>query len=60
MFEETNKCLSTDPYGNGKRLLHEWKGFWRYRFGDYRIIYEIIESQVLVNVIEVDNRKDVL
>jgi len=32
---------------------------WRIRIGDYRVIYEITDNQLLVTVIQVGNRRDV-
>ena len=43
----------------GKPLVGGLKGFWKLRFARYRIIYQIIESKILVIVFEVKHRKDV-
>lgn len=32
---------------------------WRIRVGDYRVIYEINDGQLLVTVIRVGNRRDI-
>jgi mRNA interferase RelE/StbE len=32
---------------------------WRYRVGDYRIVCEIRENELLITVIAIDHRKDV-
>ena len=32
---------------------------WRIRSGDYRIIYSIIDNELLVTVVRVGNRRDV-
>lgn len=53
-----NKKLSIDPQAYGKALTGEFKGYWRLRAGDYRVIYRIIKSQIVVLVIKVGIRKD--
>jgi len=58
LYEKTNQVLSQDPY-LGKMLSGKWKGFRRFRFSEYRIIYKIVEEKVLVFVAKVSNRKDV-
>lgn len=51
--------LCLDPINLGKPLRCNLKGLYRYRFGDYRIIYEIKESELLMLVIRVAHRKEV-
>jgi mRNA interferase RelE/StbE len=42
----------------GKPLVGTLKGLWRYRTGDYRILAELVDTELLVLVIEISNRKD--
>jgi mRNA interferase RelE/StbE len=48
-----------DPRQIGKPLTGELGGLWRYRVGDYRIICELRDAQLVVLVVTVDHRKDV-
>ncbi len=48
-----------NPRVHGKGLTSNKSGQWRYRVGDYRIIAEIIEAEVVVLVLEVGHRKDI-
>jgi mRNA interferase RelE/StbE len=48
-----------DPRTKGKRLQHQLKPYWRYRIGDYRLIVEIIDNQLILQLIKVAHRKDV-
>ena len=48
-----------DPRVHGKGLTSNKSGQWRYRVGDYRIIAEIIEAEIVVLVLEVGHRKDI-
>ncbi len=51
--------LARDPKELGKPLKGEFQGYWRYRWGDYRVIYKISEREVLILVLRISNRKDV-
>lgn len=50
--------LADNPH-IGKQLKGEFSGLRRIRAGDYRVIYEINEGQVLVLVLRVAHRKGV-
>jgi len=50
--------LSVNPRPHGYKKLKGRRGY-RIRVGDYRVIYEIFERVLLVEVIEVGNRKDI-
>lgn len=55
-----NKILMTDdPRKFGKALKGKYLNLWRYRVGDYRIICEIKNNELIVLVIRVSHRKDV-
>lgn len=43
---------------NIKRLKGEFREFYRYRIGDYRLFYTVEESEVLVVVADLRPRKD--
>ena len=51
--------LVCDPKELGKPLKGEFQGYWRYRWGDYRVIYKISEHEILIIVLRISNRKDV-
>jgi len=48
-----------NPRQHGKALTANRTGQWRYRVGDYRIIAEIKDSEVVILVLEVGHRKEV-
>jgi len=50
--------LANDPYELGKPLKGQYKGLWRYRVGDYRIIYRISDAEVLVLILRIAHRKE--
>lgn len=43
----------------GKPLLHNLKGLYSYRYGDYRIIYRIFQQEITILVLTIVHRKDV-
>jgi len=51
--------LACDPKELGKPLKGEFQGYWRYRWGNYRVIYKISEREILILVLRISNRKDV-
>ena len=51
--------LAAEPRPPAARQLVGGAGEWRVRTGDFRIIYEIHDQQLLVLVIKVGHRRDV-
>jgi mRNA interferase RelE/StbE len=51
--------LAADPKGLGKPLTGVFQGYWRYRWGDYRVIYKISEREILIFVLRIRHRKEV-
>jgi len=51
--------LAKDPKELGKPLKGQFQGFWRYRWGDYRVIYKTSEREILILVLRISHRKDV-
>jgi len=51
--------LAEDPINRGEPLDYEYKGYYRYRFSDYRIIYQVQATELLILVVKVGHRKEV-
>ena len=51
--------LAEDPRPPGARQLVGGAGEWRVRTGDFRIIYDIRDGELLVLVVKVGHRRDV-
>ncbi|HIC44408.1 MAG TPA: type II toxin-antitoxin system RelE/ParE family toxin [Sulfurimonas sp.] len=49
--------LVEDPYV-GKKLVGDLSAFYRLRVGEYRVIYEIVEDEILITVIKIKHRKE--
>lgn len=56
-----NKNLidSENPRQYGKGLTANKSGQWRYRIGDYRIIAQIEDSQLIILALSVGHRKNI-
>jgi mRNA interferase RelE/StbE len=52
-------ATAEDPRRLGHALLGDLKGLWRYRVGDYRVVADIRDREVLVMVITVGHRREV-
>jgi mRNA interferase RelE/StbE len=50
--------LAEEPRA-GKPLHGELSPWWSFRVGDYRIVYEIRESQIVVLVVMVGHRREI-
>lgn len=50
--------LAMNP-GLGEFLKGEWKGYRKHRVGNYRIIYRVEHSRLIIYIITIDDRKDV-
>jgi len=57
--EKVETYLVKDPISRGESLAYEYKSLYRYRFSDYRVIYEVKEKELLVIVVKVGHRREV-
>ena len=49
-------AADADPRDFGKGLSGNKKGYWRYRIGDYRLLCEILDRELVIIAITVDHR----
>ena len=54
-----NTYLVHDPMKLGKALTGQFAGLYRYRYGDYRVLYAVDLEQEMVMVVHIRHRKDV-
>jgi mRNA interferase RelE/StbE len=57
-FFSTRVAIS-DPYSLSEPLAGPLAGKRRFRVGDYRIIAEIVQSELIVSVLRLGHRKEV-
>lgn len=48
-----------DPTQRGKALIGNLGGYWRYRIGDYRVITQIENNELVILVVKVNHRSRV-
>lgn len=48
-----------NPRISGKALQGKLSAYWRYRVGDYRLICQIQDDELIVLVVELGHRKDI-
>ncbi|HSB13801.1 MAG TPA: type II toxin-antitoxin system RelE/ParE family toxin [Bryobacteraceae bacterium] len=53
------KALSNDPRPSGARKITGSKNDWRIRIGDYRVLYELNDTERTVRVMRVRHRREV-
>ena len=56
---EKNIQNCENPRLHGKGLVENKSGQWRYRIGDYRVICEIQDKEIIVLVLEVGHRREI-
>ena len=58
ILQTIETTLTTAPY-SGKKLVGNLSDYFRVRVGDYRIIYEIYDDIVTVEIIKIKHRKNI-
>ena len=58
-FLEERLAPLDNPRPLGKRLQGEWRGYWRFRVGDYRVITRIEDRRLVIVVVRVAHRSEV-
>ena len=56
---EKNLLDCENPRLHGKPLNHNHKGEWRYRVGAYRLIADIQDSTIIIEIVNVGHRKEI-
>jgi len=51
--------LSLEPRLPGAKLLSNQDGIWRVRVGDYRILYQIDDTEQIVRILEIGHRREI-
>jgi len=58
IIESIENKLAKDPF-IGKRLAGNLSEYYRYRVGNYRIIYLIYQMRIEIEIIKIGHRKDI-
>lgn len=58
-FVDAIGAIARKPTEEGKPLHGDLKGLWSYRFGSYRILYEVRKGELRVVVIDLGHRREI-
>ncbi|EHC7952300.1 type II toxin-antitoxin system RelE/ParE family toxin [Escherichia coli] len=58
-FMDLRIAVAVDPRQLGKPLKGELGEFWRYRVGDYRILCEILDNELVILAATIGHRREV-
>ena len=50
---------SKDPRRSGKALTGSLSAYWSYRIGDYRVLADIMDHELIILVLQLDHRRQV-
>ena len=53
------KKIASDPFPSGSRKIVGADNLWRVRIGNYRILYEVDETEAIIRIERIGHRKDV-
>jgi mRNA interferase RelE/StbE len=48
-----------NPRSLGKGLSDHLPGLWRYRVGNYRVLAEIKDAEIIIYIVKIGHRRDV-
>lgn len=57
LLKHIDTCENPRVYG--KALTAEHSGKWRYRIGNYRVLVEIQDSELIILTLQIGHRKDI-
>jgi len=55
---EAIEGLGEDPRPHGSRKLVGEQTAWRIRIGDYRVIYDVFDAELVVSIVRAAHRRD--
>lgn len=56
---EKNLLNTENPRQHGKGLTGTLSHYWRYRVGDYRILAEINDTEIVIIIVEIGHRREI-
>ena len=56
---DKNLVDTENPRIHGKGLIENRSGQWRYRIGDYRLICEIKDEEIIILVLEIGHKRNI-
>lgn len=59
IVDKVEEYLAIDPISLGRSLTGKFKGLYRYRIGDYRVIYEVQTKERIIYLAQIGHRGSV-
>jgi mRNA interferase RelE/StbE len=59
IFDKVGEYLAKDPVKLGKALTGNYAGIYRYRYGDYRILYVLDLGAQTMTILETGHRREI-
>lgn len=61
ILRECYNSLKEEPFkgANIKKMVGQFKGLYRYRKGNLRIVYEVLKAKKIVYIKVIDDRKNI-
>lgn len=56
---EKNLMGCSNPYFSGKPLKGNLKEYWRYRVGCYRLLANIDDNKIIINIVQIGHRQGI-
>ena len=53
------EALANDPFPPGAKKLRGPEGYFRFRVGDFRVVYDVQHNRLVILVIRVGHRREV-
>jgi len=50
------EALAQNPHPPGCRMLRGFENLWRIRVGDYRVIYQVFDDEMVIDIVAVRHR----
>ena len=58
-YLENEIVLLVEPRQRGKALVGDKKGLWRYRIGDFRVICQMLDTELVILTLAIAHQKEV-
>ncbi|MDR1389940.1 MAG: type II toxin-antitoxin system mRNA interferase toxin, RelE/StbE family [Treponema sp.] len=60
IFGDVYPILKNNPFfgTNIKKLKGDYREMYRFRIGDYRLFYKVDENELIIFIINIEDRKD--
>lgn len=58
-IDELIRSLATNPRPGGCKKLEGYSNYYRIRYADYRVVYNVQDEKLVVDVISIGDRKEI-